>query len=300
MYKPTGAVSDRYEYEAFGTVLRQTGTTYRYTGQQYDAATGLYSLRARWYDGGTGRFLTRDTYPLDVQNPVELNRYGYTANNPVNGTDPSGLNVITYGQTTDKITGKPRKQPAYQVGVEHPKFLTYKRIGSARAREARWITDRMRKGIQSDPNIRSGSVKNITVAITRVQGKRVMAVNDSNPALIRLLKRQNPGYEVLHPKHDVFGRHLGGGAAHAEQLLVRYGQIQNGTRDFAVVGRDLKAIGVGNTRGPCLEYCQPFFNNVVGNYLPLYWVGPVARSLWPLIVTGFGISGINENSVRVY
>ncbi|NJO07544.1 MAG: RHS repeat-associated core domain-containing protein, partial [Chloroflexaceae bacterium] len=63
---------------------------YRYTRQQYDAATGLYSLRARWYDGGTGRFLTRDTYPIDVQHPVELNRYGYTANNPVNGTDPSG------------------------------------------------------------------------------------------------------------------------------------------------------------------------------------------------------------------
>ncbi|NJL54044.1 hypothetical protein HC928_02010 [bacterium] len=63
LYKPTGAVSDRYEYEAFGTVLRQTGSTanpYRFTGERFSIALGLYSLRARWYDGGTGRFLTRD------------------------------------------------------------------------------------------------------------------------------------------------------------------------------------------------------------------------------------------------
>ncbi|NJK82020.1 MAG: RHS repeat-associated core domain-containing protein [Chloroflexaceae bacterium] len=87
----TGAVSDRYEYEAFGTVLRQTGSTanpYQFTGERFDATLGLYYLRARWYDGGTGRFLTRDTYPIDVQNPGELNRYGYTANNPVNGDGP--------------------------------------------------------------------------------------------------------------------------------------------------------------------------------------------------------------------
>ncbi|NJL56994.1 hypothetical protein HC928_18965, partial [bacterium] len=57
----TGAVSDRSEYEAFGTVLRQTGSTtnpYQFTGERFDATLGLYSLRARWYDGGTGRFLT--------------------------------------------------------------------------------------------------------------------------------------------------------------------------------------------------------------------------------------------------
>ncbi|NJL55185.1 hypothetical protein HC928_08345 [bacterium] len=40
--------------------------------------------------------MTRDTYPIDVQHPVELNRYGYTANNPVNGTDPSGEALISY------------------------------------------------------------------------------------------------------------------------------------------------------------------------------------------------------------
>ena len=37
-----------------------------------------------------GRFTSRDTYPLDTLNPFELNRYVYTANNPMTYVDPSG------------------------------------------------------------------------------------------------------------------------------------------------------------------------------------------------------------------
>ena len=65
-------------------MLNQTGTTtnnYLYTGQQFDSLTGLYSLRARYYAPGLGRFLSQDTYPYNFGNPVELNRYGSTAFN---------------------------------------------------------------------------------------------------------------------------------------------------------------------------------------------------------------------------
>lgn len=78
-----------------------TENAYQYTGQQYDEATGFYSLRARYYDPAAGRFLTRDTYPLDHHNPVELNRYMYTAGNPVNYADPSG-----YQAAEGVLTGK--------------------------------------------------------------------------------------------------------------------------------------------------------------------------------------------------
>jgi RHS repeat-associated protein len=70
-----------------------TGTTannYRYTGQQFDQLTGLYSLRARYYNPSEGRFLNRDKYQINILDPLELNRYGYVANNPTNFTDPSG------------------------------------------------------------------------------------------------------------------------------------------------------------------------------------------------------------------
>jgi len=48
----SGAITDTYAYTAFGESYAQTGTTtnsYRYTGQQFDSATGLYNLRARYY-----------------------------------------------------------------------------------------------------------------------------------------------------------------------------------------------------------------------------------------------------------
>jgi len=95
-----GAATDRYSYDAFGSVQSRTGTTansYQYTGQQFDALSGLYDLRARYYNPGDGRFLSRDTYPVSFNNPIELNRYSYTVNNPINFSDPSGY---TLGEDT--------------------------------------------------------------------------------------------------------------------------------------------------------------------------------------------------------
>jgi RHS repeat-associated protein len=88
-----GAVTDRYTYDAYGNLLTSQGATvnpYRYTGQPLDSLTGLYDLRARYYDPTSGRFLSRDTAGIDVSNPVELDRYIYTHDDPINLTDPSG------------------------------------------------------------------------------------------------------------------------------------------------------------------------------------------------------------------
>ena len=89
----TGTITASYTYTAFGDVLTQTGTPntdYLYTGQQYDSTTDLYSLRARYYNPTDGRFLSRDTWAYNFQNPVELNRYVYAMGNPISYTDPSG------------------------------------------------------------------------------------------------------------------------------------------------------------------------------------------------------------------
>ncbi len=74
-------------------MYNQTGTTansYLYTGQQFDKSTGLYDLRARFYSPSVGRFLSQDTYAVNFGDPIELNRYGYAAGNPINLSDPSG------------------------------------------------------------------------------------------------------------------------------------------------------------------------------------------------------------------
>jgi RHS repeat-associated protein len=88
-----GAVTDTYSYTAYGEIYDQTGTTannYLYTGQQFHQSTGLYSLRARFYNPSWGRFLSQDTWAVNYSSPVELNRYGYAANRPITLSDPSG------------------------------------------------------------------------------------------------------------------------------------------------------------------------------------------------------------------
>jgi RHS repeat-associated protein len=121
----SGAVSDRYAYEAFGGVLWQTGSTanaYQFTGERFSSDLGLYYLRARWYNQGTGRFLTRDTYPVDFQNPVELNRYVYVANNPIDAVDPSGLTATSsYVQRTKRQTQ--RTQGGIRVTADNMLWL---------------------------------------------------------------------------------------------------------------------------------------------------------------------------------
>ena len=90
----SNAVVNEYTYKAFGEVLSSNTSAanrYLYTGQQFDVATGQYSLRARYYNAGAGRFTARDTFPYNFQNPVELNRYGYVSNSPVNLFDPTGF-----------------------------------------------------------------------------------------------------------------------------------------------------------------------------------------------------------------
>ena len=59
----TGAttIADHLVYDAFGNMSQTTPAAqprFTYTGQQFDAATGLYYYRARWYDAGMGRFMS--------------------------------------------------------------------------------------------------------------------------------------------------------------------------------------------------------------------------------------------------
>lgn len=61
-----------------------------YDGEQTDADTGLVYLRARWYEAGTGRFLSVDPHPGAMKSALTLNDYAFVSGDPVNRTDPSG------------------------------------------------------------------------------------------------------------------------------------------------------------------------------------------------------------------
>jgi RHS repeat-associated protein len=95
-------IEARYSYDAFGVPkpgvkldTKENGfiNPYGYNGEENDTYSGLQYLRARYYEADTGRFLSRDSYLGDLMNPLTLNRYDYTGNNPVMYSDPSGNNA---------------------------------------------------------------------------------------------------------------------------------------------------------------------------------------------------------------
>ncbi len=85
---PVGAVTDTYDFDAWGNVVNQTGSTpnvFRYQGDQFDSETGLYYLRARYFDPLAGRFLSVDPLAGQGERP-----YLYTGADPENRADPTG------------------------------------------------------------------------------------------------------------------------------------------------------------------------------------------------------------------
>ena len=82
-----GNIVNSYDYDVWGNFITKNETVHNpftYFGQIYDEATGLYYLRARYYDPTTGRFTQQD--------PAEdgYNWYIYGNNNPILYVDPSG------------------------------------------------------------------------------------------------------------------------------------------------------------------------------------------------------------------
>ncbi|MBI9052110.1 MAG: hypothetical protein JEZ00_22030, partial [Anaerolineaceae bacterium] len=68
-------------FTPFGEELEKFGdaeANFGYAAQKYDAQTGLLYLRARYYAPGSGRFINRDTWAGNPNNPMSYNRWNYT------------------------------------------------------------------------------------------------------------------------------------------------------------------------------------------------------------------------------
>jgi RHS repeat-associated protein len=88
----TGKPVATYVYDAFGNTTATEGifNPFRYTGREQDPETGLYYYRARYYDPNIGRFVSEDP----IRFFAGINFYEYGFNDPVDSTDPSGLDTL--------------------------------------------------------------------------------------------------------------------------------------------------------------------------------------------------------------
>ena len=92
-----GEVTKKYTYDAFGVeknIDDSDTNAFRYCGEYYDAETGTIYLRARYYNPGTGRFISRDSFAGRRSDPLSLNLYTYCRNNPIRYIDPSGHDAV--------------------------------------------------------------------------------------------------------------------------------------------------------------------------------------------------------------
>jgi RHS repeat-associated protein len=94
-----GVVALRRDYDPWGTTSSGVPVGgWAFTGRESDADTALHYYRARYYDTGTGRFISVD--PLANAN---ASAYAYVRNNPVRFTDSLGLRPAD--------SSDPRKSP---------------------------------------------------------------------------------------------------------------------------------------------------------------------------------------------
>ena len=111
----SGNVTKTYEYDSFGNEVKpekKDENPYRYCGEYYDKETEEVYLRARYYEPSVGRFITRDTYTGESDEPLSLHLYTYCYNNPVDYLDDSGnCPIVDWGKfvwrcITGSITNK--------------------------------------------------------------------------------------------------------------------------------------------------------------------------------------------------
>ena len=96
MTDETQAVVWHANYRPFGETVITTATienNLRFPGQYFDVESGLHYNYFRYYDPGTGRYVSSD--PIGLEGG--LNTFAYTMWNPVNYIDPDGKSPVHIG-----------------------------------------------------------------------------------------------------------------------------------------------------------------------------------------------------------
>jgi RHS repeat-associated protein len=100
-----------YSYDAvacmYDSRCPNTRFVHKFTGKERDSESGLDDFGARYFASTMGRFMSPDLLGGHQEDPQTLNKYVYARNNPLNLTDPTGLdfNLTCSGEDTATCHG---------------------------------------------------------------------------------------------------------------------------------------------------------------------------------------------------
>jgi RHS repeat-associated protein len=122
----TGAILDQSDFYPFGgerVLSASSGNTYKFTGKERDAESGLDNFGARYDASSMGRFMTPDSPSYsNHKNPQSWNLYAYALNNPVSFRDADGHKIDCVNNTTqcqaDAAAATGNAQAASQVTTQ--------------------------------------------------------------------------------------------------------------------------------------------------------------------------------------
>lgn len=129
-----GNIVNSYDYDVWGNFLKKEETIenhFTYFGQTYDETTGLYYLRARYYDPTTGRFTQQD-HAEDG-----YNWYVYGNQNPITYIDESGES-ITLSAGAAALLYEAAPYIAAGLALAGTVTINYFKSHSKNARKSNW------------------------------------------------------------------------------------------------------------------------------------------------------------------
>jgi len=117
-----GVLKNPLDYTPFGRVFSgATNDPYLFTGKERDTESGLDYSGARYYASSMGRFSSPDPsglYFADPTLPQSLNLYSYARNNPLIGTDPTGMAYCQWDDGTHDDSANTGVKDAVNSGTE--------------------------------------------------------------------------------------------------------------------------------------------------------------------------------------